>query len=152
LGCAGDHAANKPLGPLEEAKPVEQRVPDPDGDAVVGVVRAIVVDVVMLLGEDQTSLLKPGRGDGGSPVCAHLWNWFVRNTARQSRSENFAKRYPSAVASMGTTSQTKSMNGTLDRLLLPFVSLLSAGVLAWHLRGSRAEREPGDAWSVSRNS
>ena len=59
---AGDHAANKPLGPLEEARPVEQRVPNPDGDAVVGVVWAPVVDVVMLLGEDQASSLKPGHG------------------------------------------------------------------------------------------
>jgi hypothetical protein len=50
---AGYGAPDQALGPLEEAGPVEQGVPDADGDAVVGVVGALVMDVVVLLGEDQ---------------------------------------------------------------------------------------------------
>jgi len=58
---AGHGAADQALGPLEEPGPVEQRVPDADGDAIVGVVGALVVDVVVLLREDEVFNLPTDR-------------------------------------------------------------------------------------------
>ena len=56
---AGQDAPEQSFGPLEEAGPVEERIPDSNRDAVVSIVGAGVVDIVVFAGEDQTSPLEP---------------------------------------------------------------------------------------------
>src|SRR5918995_3060856 len=56
---AGDEAADQALRSFEEAGAVQQRVPEPGGDAIVSIVGALVVNVVVLFGEDHTPLLQP---------------------------------------------------------------------------------------------
>src|SRR5918997_2608387 len=56
---AGDGAPDQPLHPLEEVGAVQYGVPEPRGDAVVRVVGALVMDVVVLFGEDHTPGLQP---------------------------------------------------------------------------------------------
>ncbi len=58
---SGDVSPYRPLRPLEEIEAVEKRVPHPDRDAVIRVVRAFVVDVVMFFREDEAEPLKKGR-------------------------------------------------------------------------------------------
>ena len=74
---AGYGAPDQALGPLEKAGPVEQGVPDADGDAVVGVVGALVMDVVVLLGENEVSFLPTtSRPSSHSPpLPASRVNW-----------------------------------------------------------------------------
>jgi hypothetical protein len=62
-------------------------------------------------------------------MCAHLWNWLVRKAPRHKRRKKAPKRYPQAVVSTGTASQTKIMKGTATRLLLPLVSIKSWWVI-----------------------
>lgn len=56
---AGDEAPEHPLDPLEEPDAVQQQFSYPHGDAVIGVVGALVVDVVVLLGEYHPIPLEP---------------------------------------------------------------------------------------------
>ncbi len=84
-----------------------------------------MVDVVVFLERIRPRRWSQDATGGGSSMCAHLWNWLVRNTAKQSRRKNAAKRNPALVVSMGTNSQASSMKGRLARLLLPLVSMKS---------------------------
>ena len=54
-------APEHPLGTLEETGAIQQWVPYPYGKAVVGVVGTLVVDVVVLIGENNTPSLDLGR-------------------------------------------------------------------------------------------
>lgn len=46
--CAEYKAAEQSLVPLEEPGPVQQRIPDPHGDVIVGIVGTRVMNVAVL--------------------------------------------------------------------------------------------------------
>jgi hypothetical protein len=62
---AGDEAPEHALGSFEEPDAVQQRVPYTYSDAVVGVLGDLVVDVVVLFGEDYPLPLEPDRESRG---------------------------------------------------------------------------------------
>jgi hypothetical protein len=65
-------APEHPLGTLEETGAIQQWVPFSHGNAVVGVVGTLVVDVVVLFGENNPPSLDPGRDGWRSVRVRHL--------------------------------------------------------------------------------